>query len=133
MKYFIAALVLCWTSSVFAAAAPPSYKELANLPVIRFGDPVPENKDYILLFSAGQTVTIAVSIDGTLFDKTVNTELMVTPAKDIMVYRDWASLDGYKWIPRNELIKSDVQVKVPGYNHPHPGILKVRMDLAGVK
>jgi len=133
MKYIIAALLLCWTSSVFAAAAPPSYKELAKLPVIRFGDPIPDNKDYILLFSAGQTVTIAVSIDGTLFDKTVNTELMVTPAKDIMVYRDWASLDGYKWIPRSELIKSEVQVKVPGYNHPHPGILKVRMDLAGVK
>jgi hypothetical protein len=133
MKHIIAALMLCWISAGFAVAAAPSYKELAKLPVIRFGETVPDNKDYILLFSAGQTVTIAISIEGSLFDKTANTELMVTPAKDIMVYRDWASLDGYKWIPRGELIKSDVLVKIPGYNHPQPGILKVRMDLAGVK
>jgi hypothetical protein len=133
MKQIIAALVLCWISAGVAAAAPPSYNELAKLPVIRFGELVPDKNDYILLFPAGQTVTIAISIEGSLFDKTANTELMVTPARDIMVYRDWASLDGYKWIPRSELIKSDVLVKVPGYNHPHSGILKVRMDLAGVK
>jgi hypothetical protein len=133
MKLAVIVFLLWLLSAGFAAAAPPSYNELAKLPVIRFGEPVPENKDYILLFSAGQTVTIALSIDGSLFDKTVNTELMVTPSRDIMVYREWASLDGYKWIPRGELIKSDVMVKVPGYNHPHPGILKVRMDLAGVK
>ena len=134
MKLAATVFILWLFSAGFAAAAaPPSYGELAKLPVIRFGEPVPESKDYILLFSAGQTVTIAVTIDGSLFDKTVNTELMVTPAKDIMVYREWASLDGYKWIPRGDLIKSDVTVKVPGYNHPHPGILKVRMDLTGVK
>ena len=133
MKHIIAALLLCCISAGFAAAAPPSYKELAKLPVIRFGETAPDNKDYILLFSAGQTVTIAISIEGSLFDKTANTELMVTPARDIMVYRDWASLDGYKWIPRGELIKSDVLVKIPGYNHPQPGVLQVRMDLAGVK
>jgi hypothetical protein len=133
MKHIVAALMFCLMSSGFAAAAPPSYKDLAKLPVIRFGDTVPDNKDYILLFSAGQTVTIAISIEGSLFGKTANTELMVTPAKDIMVYGEWASLDGIKWFPRGELIKSDVIVKIPGYNHPQPGILKVRMDLAGVK
>ncbi len=133
MKQVLAAIILCLISAGFAAAAPPSYKELAKLPVIHYGDPVPENKDYILLFTAGQTVTISISIEGSLFDKTANTDLMVTPARDIMVYHDWASMDGYKWVPRSELIKSDVQVKVPGYNHPHPGILKVRMDLGEVK
>ena len=32
-------------------------------------------------------------------------------------------------MPRGELIKSDVLLKLPGYNHPLPGILKIRMDL----
>jgi hypothetical protein len=31
---------------------------------------------------------------------------------------------------RSELIKSDVLLKIPGYNHPLPGIVKIRMDLA---
>jgi hypothetical protein len=102
------------------------------MPVIRFGDPAPSS-DYILLFPAGRPVTISVAIDGSLFAKTANAELLVTPSRDIMIYKDWASVDGVKWLPRSELIKSDVVVKVPGYNHPYPGVLKVRMDLAGSK
>jgi hypothetical protein len=34
---------------------------------------------------------------------------------------------------RSELIKSDVLIKFPGYNHPLPGILKIRMDLVETK
>ncbi len=132
MKHLMTAVMLCFLSAGIAIAAPPSYKELAKLPVIRFGDPVPSS-DYILLFPAGRAVTVSVSIEGSLFSRTANAELVVTPSRDIMVYKDWASLDGFKWIPRGELIKSDVLVKVPGYNHPDSGVLKVRMDLAGTK
>ncbi len=132
MKQMVAAFLLCLLSAGFAAASPPSYAQLAKLPVIRFGEPVPD-KDYILLFPAGQPVTISVTIEGSLFAQTANAELTVTPSREILVFREWASLDGVKWVPRGELIKSDVAVKVPGYNHPHPGILKVRMDLAGAR
>ncbi len=132
MKLMVTVFIFCLLSAGMATAAPPSYKELAKLPVIRFGDPVPST-DYILLFPAGKPVTISVSIEGSLFAKTAGAELMVTPAREIMVYKDWASMDGVRWIPRSELIKSDVVVKVPGYNYPYPGILKVRMDLAGSK
>jgi hypothetical protein len=102
---------------------------LAKLPVIRFGEPVPES-DYILMFPAGQPITISVSVEGSLFTKAAGAELAVTPIWEFFVFRDWASLDGLKWVPRGELIKSDVVVKVPGYNHPLPGILKIRMDLS---
>ncbi len=132
MKHLMTAIILCLFSAGIAIAAPPSYKELAKIPVIRFGDPVPST-DYILLFPAGRPVTISVSIEGSLFSKTASAELMVTPSREIMVYKDWASLDGFNWMPRGELIKSDVLVKVPGYNHPDSGVLKVRMDLAGTK
>jgi hypothetical protein len=132
MKQLAIAIVLCLFSAGIATAAPPSYNELAKLPVIRFGDPAPSS-DYILLFPAGKPVTISVSIEGSLFAKTAKAELMVTPEREILVFKDWASLDGVKWLPRSELIKSEVVVKVPGYNYPYPGVLKVRMDLAGSK
>jgi hypothetical protein len=132
MKLLVSAFILCLLSAGIATAAPPSFNELAKLPVICFGDPVPST-DYILLFPAGKPVTISVSIEGNLFSKTSNAVLTVTPAREIMVYKDWASLDGVKWTPRSELIKSDVAVKVPGYNHPYPGVLKVKMDIAGSK
>jgi hypothetical protein len=129
MKHVLVAFLLCLFLVGFATASPPTYDKLAKLPVIRFGEPVPDT-DHILLFPAGQPVIISVSIEGSLFARSVNSELTVTPAREILVYREWASLDGLKWMPRSELIKSDVLVKVPGYNHPLPGILKVRMDLA---
>jgi hypothetical protein len=133
MKYVAAAFfLLCLLSAGVATASPPTYDKLAKLPVVRFGEPVPDT-DHILLFPAGQPVAISVSVEGSLFTQPAAAELKVTPAREILVYREWASLDGLKWIPRSELIKSDVSVKVPGYNHPYPGILKVRMDLAGTR
>jgi hypothetical protein len=129
MKNVFAALVFCLLSAGIAAASPPSYDQLAKLPVIRFGEPVPDS-DYILMFPAGQPITISVSVEGSLFTKAAGAELAVTPTREYFVFRDWASLDGVTWVPRGELIKSDVLLKIPGYNHPLPGIVKIRMDLA---
>ena len=128
MKQILAALLFSLLSAGLAVASPPSYDQLAKLPVIRFGEPVPES-DYILMFPAGQSITISVSVEGSLFTKAAGAKLAVIPIREFFVFRDWASLDGVKWVPRGELIKSDVLLKLPGYNHPLPGILKIRMDL----
>ncbi|MEI8355150.1 MAG: hypothetical protein WCG31_03485 [Deltaproteobacteria bacterium] len=129
MKSLIAAFLLCLLSTGLASAAAPAYEKLAKLPVVEFGEAVPET-DHILLFPAGKPITITITIEGTLFSRTASTILMVTPSREILIYREWASLDGIKWILKSDLIKSDVMAKIPGYNHPQPGILKVRMDLA---
>ena len=129
MKIFISTLLASLLfASLAAAASAPSFETLSKLPVVRFGDPLPAS-DYILLFSAGQPITISITIEGSLFSQPAKNELTVTPAREIFVYRDWASLDGLVWMQRGDLIKSDVAVKIPGYNHPLPGELKVRMDL----
>lgn len=128
MKHIIATFLFFLLSAGIATASPPSFDQLAKLPVIRFGEPVPES-DYILMFPAGQPITISVSVEGSLFTKAAGAELAVTPTREYFVYREWASLDGIKWVTRGELIKSDVLLKIPGYNHPLPGILKIRMDL----
>jgi len=130
MKRIAAACLLSLIWFGVAAAAAPSYEALAKLPVISFGETVPSS-DYILLFPAGKPVTLSVFIVGSLFEAPVSADLTVKPARDIMIYRDWASLDGRVWLPRGELIRSDVEAKIPGYNHPYPGELKVRMDLPG--
>ena len=129
IKNVVAALIFSLLSAGIAAASPPTYEQLAKFPVIRFGEHVPEG-DYILMFPAGQPITISVSVEGSLFTKPAGAELAVIPTREYFVFRDWASLDGVTWVPRGELIKSDVLLKIPGYNHPLPGILKIRMDLA---
>jgi len=128
VKILVSAFLVCLLSASLAAASSPSFEMLSKLPVVRFGDPIPAT-DHILLFSAGQPISISITIEGSLFSQTAKSELTVTPAREVFVYRDWASLDGLVWMQRSELIKSDVVVKIPGYNHPAPGVLKVRMDL----
>jgi hypothetical protein len=128
MKCFIVTLLFSLLSAGVALAASPSYEELARVPVIPFGEPAPEG-DYILMFPAGRPISIDVSVEGSFFTKPAGAKLVVTPTREFFVFRDWASLDGVTWKPRSELIKSDVVVKIPGYNHPLPGIMKVRMDL----
>ena len=128
MKIFISVFLVCLLSTSLAAASSPSFETLSKLPVVRFGDPIPSS-DHILLFSAGQPITISVTIEGSLFSQPAKSELTLTPSHEVFVYRDWASLDGLVWMQRSDLIKSDVVVKIPGYNHPAPGLLKVRMDL----
>ncbi|MGA7827426.1 MAG: hypothetical protein WCA04_07195 [Geobacteraceae bacterium] len=129
MKIFASVFFACLLStSLAAAAAAPSFETLSKLPVVRFGDPLPAS-DYILLFSPGQPITMSITIEGSLFSQPAKSELTVTPSHEVFVYRDWASLDGLVWMQRSDLIKSDVVVKIPGYNNPAPGELKVRMDL----
>jgi len=129
MRFFIAALFYCLLTATFAEASPPSFAELAKVPVIRFGEPVPKG-DYVLMFPADHPITISVVVEGSLFTKGANAELVVTPAREFYVFGEWASLDGVKWIPRSELIKSDILLKIPGYNHSLPGIVRIRMDLS---
>ncbi len=132
MKILVVLSLLCLLPAGVEAVSSPSFAELAKLPVVRFGDPVPD-KDYILFFPAGKPVSIDVTIGGSLFAGADHAKLTVTPVREVLVYREWASLDGVNWLPRGELIRSDVDVKVPGYNHPQSGVLKVRMDLVGGK
>jgi hypothetical protein len=132
VKILVSAFLVCLLSASLAAASPPSFEKLSKLPVVRFGDPIPAT-DHILLFSAGQPISISIIIEGSLFSQPAKSELTVTPAREVFVYRDWASLDGLIWMQRSDLIKSDVVVKIPGYNHPEPGVLKVRMDLPEVR
>lgn len=128
MRFAVAFFLCCLLIAVPAAAAPPSFADLAKIPVIRFGEPAPQG-DFILQFPAGKPITISVAVEGSLFTNGATAVLEVAPKQEFYVFGEWASLDGVKWIPRSELIKSDVLLKIPGYNHPLPGIVKIRMDL----
>jgi hypothetical protein len=128
VKILVCAFLVCFLSAGLATASSPSFETLSKLPVVRFGEPVPAT-DYILLFSAGLPITVSITIEGSLFSQPKKSELTLTPAREVFVYQEWASLDGLVWMQRSDLIKSDVIVKIPGYNHPAPGVLKVRMDL----
>lgn len=106
----------------------PADQELAQYPIITFGDPVPKGKPYILHFVAGKPIPTAVMIDGNLLQKTAAQTLTVTLSRDIYSYKKWASFDGKHWDDARKLLTIKLDVKVPSYQHPHNGRIHLTVD-----
>ena len=68
---------------------------------------------------------------GTIFAKEAEQRLSVTLRRGIYAYKNWVSYDRVTWRVGQEAIKGDVQVKLPGYDHPEPGWVKIRLDERG--
>jgi hypothetical protein len=51
------------------AGMPPNANELAAVPIIKFGQPIPQGKDYILHFPAGTPLPVSTLVGGDLFEK----------------------------------------------------------------
>jgi hypothetical protein len=70
-------------------------------------------------------------VKGTIFAKEAEQRLSVTLRRGIYAYKNWVSYDRVTWRAGQEAIKGDVQVKLPGYDHPEPGWVKIRLDERG--
>lgn len=107
----IAALLLAACANL---ASPPSAETVATLPTVRFGQPAPEGKDFILRYPAGTPLPMDVSINGNIFEKNEQTTLNQRLKRDIYVYKTWASYDGKTWQRANQLVGGKIELHLPG-------------------
>lgn len=126
-RYVIVIALL--TLSLGGCAQLPAEQELAQLPIVQFGDPTPKDKPYILHFTAGKPIPSEAIIDGSLLATTAKQTLTVSLNKDIYSYKHWASFDGKHWEDARDLLKIKLELKVPGYTHPRPGYLHLSIDV----
>jgi hypothetical protein len=106
----------------------PAEDEFASLPVVQFGDSVPVDGKYILHFPPGVPIDTPVTFGGNLFTGDDMKVLTVTPIEDIYVYKEWVSYDRENWQDADKTMSTDLQLKLPGYNHPRAGYLNLRLD-----
>ena len=128
MTKILTALTVALPLLAGGGASLPSPEALRDLPVVNFGDPVPAGRDYILFFPPDTPISLTTSVKGNIFAKEAEQELQVTLRRGIYVYKNWISYDRAAWSVGREAIKGDVEVKLPGYNHPEPGLVKIRLD-----
>ena len=57
---------------------PPNAKEMAQIPVVRFGDDAPAGKEFALLYPAGMPLPVNASVSGTLLAQSDKATLHVT-------------------------------------------------------
>lgn len=110
------------------AGLPPSTAEIAKVPQIRFGQPLPEGKDYVLHFPAGTPLPVTALVDGSLFERAESATFNVTLKHDIYVFRKFASLDGQNWQPGYKLIQTHLELQIPQKDGSNAGLLHIKMD-----
>lgn len=110
------------------AGLSPSAAEIAKTPEIRFGQPLPKDENYVLLFPAGTPLPVSFTVGGNLFEQEQQATLHVTLKHDVYAYRQFASLDGKSWQPARELIKTQLQLEIPQKDGSHAGMLRLDMN-----
>jgi len=110
------------------ASVQPSAEALSKLPVVQFGEPIPAGSDYILFFPADKPIPTNVAIKGSIFAREAEQRLNVTLRRDIYAYKQWISYDRVNWLNGQQTINTEIQIRIPGYNHPEPGLVKIQMD-----
>lgn len=104
MKFsFLIALIL-GTLVGCAALRPAPVELIAKLPILRVGDPSPPNTEYVLFYPAGFAFPVKLKTSGSLFVSGKEVESQVTLAKDLYLYKYWASHDGKTWKNSHELL-----------------------------
>lgn len=131
MTRVLTALTVVVLLHLGGCASLPSPEALRELPVVKFGDPIPAGHDYILFFPPDTPISLTTSVQGNIFTKEAEQQLQVTLRRGIYAYKNWISYDRATWRVGREAIRGNVEVKLPGYDHPEPGLVRIRMDDRG--
>ena len=110
------------------AGMPPNAKDLSSVPIINFGQPLPEEKDYVLHFPAGTPLPVSVLVGGGLFEKDDQSTLHVTLKHEVFVYKNYASFDGQNWKLGRKLIETKLELQIPQKNGNNAGLLQLKLD-----
>lgn len=104
MKFsFLIALVLS-TLVGCAALRPIPVELIAKLPVVRVGDRPPQNTEYVVHYPAGFAFPIKLKTSGSLFTTGKEVESKASLARDLYLYKYWASHDGKTWKNSHKLL-----------------------------
>jgi hypothetical protein len=120
-------VIACAALTACACFAPTS-AEIAKAPQIRFGQPLPKEGDYVLLFPAGTPLPVSVAVGGNLFEREQQATLQVTLKRDVYVFGHFASFDGKNWSRSYKLIKSELKLEIPQKDGSNAGLLRLNMN-----
>ena len=103
MKHALFSLFL-FTLVGCASMLPAPTDAIAKLPVVRVGGQAPQNTEYVVFYPAGFAFPVKLKASGSLFASEKQIESQATLAKDLYLYKYWASHDGKSWKNSHELL-----------------------------
>jgi hypothetical protein len=103
MKHALSAFAL-FALAGCASLQPAPTETIAKLPVVRVGSQTPQNTEYVVFYPAGFAFPVRLKSSGSLFTSERQIESQATLAKDLYLYKYWASHDGKSWKNSHELL-----------------------------
>ena len=103
MKHAIFSLAV-FTLAGCASMLPAPTDAIAKLPIVRVGGQAPQNTEYVVFYPAGFAFPVKLKASGSLFASEKQIESQAMLAKDLYLYKYWASHDGKSWKNSHELL-----------------------------
>jgi hypothetical protein len=107
---------------------PPTEADLAKVPVITFGQPLPKGDNFVLHFPADTPLRVRTVVQGNLFTHTAISTATVVLKHDIYAYRQFASFDNKHWVLGRRLLDSRLTVAIPGKDGKDAGVLDLQLN-----
>lgn len=126
----VAPILIAATCATLSACAgmPPSKNEISQVPQIQFGQPLPEDNNYVLYFPAGMPLPVSAVVDGNLFERAESATFHITLKHEVYVYQKFASFNAKSWRPGYKLIRTQLQLRIPQKNGKNAGLLHLQLD-----
>lgn len=107
----------------------PDPQQLERMPVIEFGQTVPDNGEFVLHFPRDQPIPVTAYIKGNAFSQGDEKTLTVVLQRDIYNYREWVSFDRTHWQYSPDVVDFSFNLQIPDYFNPHPGRMGFQFNL----
>ncbi|MGD0960423.1 MAG: hypothetical protein ABSB19_11510 [Methylomonas sp.] len=106
---------------------PPSAAELAQLPLVAYPDK-PGAGDFIYKLPAGVPIDVHVLAEGGALAAAVDQTVSASLVHDLYLHKGWASEDGRHWVKTQDLIDTRFTLKLPTYQTPGPGEMRLTIN-----
>jgi len=129
LTHFFAISSLLALSGCAGLTQPPTDK-LTAMPVVTYPDQPPAG-DYVYKLPAGKPIDMRILVDGSALVSKVDSTVSASLARDIYLYKRWASEDGRTWQMADKLLGVNLTVSLPSHETPGPGEMHLtvnRMD-----
>jgi len=113
-----------------ASLFPPKAEDLAQTPVVRFGEAAPGGKEFVAFYPAGAPLPVVATVGGTLLEHKASATLQVALKRDVYLYRQWLSFDGKTWISSRDTVDGKFLIELPGIKDgKNPGAMSAEFNL----
>jgi len=119
-------------SALAGCATPPTAKSLAGLPIVEYPGKPAGGTEFVYKLPAGKPIDMRIHADGSALAGPAEHTLSARLARDLYLYKRWASEDGHTWHDARDLIAVEFALTLPSHEFPGAGDMHLSVNRKAV-